>query len=73
MRACPNPATPRPLLPERSKSVFEIVIPAHRAQVPLAALSAKPIQLIRYRFGLPPCQGAPGRGSLIESPISNTL
>ncbi len=40
---------------------------------PLAALSATPRQLIRYRFGLPPCQGAPGGGSLIESPISHTL
>ncbi len=40
---------------------------------PLAALSAKPRQLIRYRFGLPPCQGPPGRGSLIESLISHTL
>ncbi len=40
---------------------------------PPAALSAKPIQLIRYRFGLPPCREPPGRGSLSEPKIQNRL
>ncbi len=40
---------------------------------PPASLSAKPIQLIRYRFGLPPCQEPAGCGSLSEPKIHNRL